>query len=71
MSRASEVTVNLLSLETYSISKICGECSDARPPGFNWLVVTCGCGCGEKRRTCEKCPAVVGPECSGIKYTRL
>ena len=71
MSRASEVTVNPLSLETYSISKICAECNDARPPGFNWLVVTCGCGCGEKRRTCEKCPAVVGPECSGIKYTRL
>ena len=64
MSRAGEVTVNTLSLETYSVSKLCGECNGAQPPGYN-------CSCGEKRRTCEKCPSGVGPECSGIKYTRV
>ena len=69
MSGAGEITVNAFSLETYSVSKVCGECNSAQPPGYNWLFVTCGCG--EKRRMCEKCPAGVGPECLGIKYTRV
>ena len=67
----TDVRVNALSLETYSNSKICSGCGEDRPPGFNWIVVTCGCGCGEKRRTCENCPAGVPPKCIGMKYSRF
>ena len=61
----------MLSLETYSSSKKCNGCGENRPAGFNWLVVTCGCGCGEKKRTCQDCPAGTPPECIGIKYTQI
>ena len=50
MSRAGEVTVNALSLETYSVSKVCGECNGAQPPGYNWLIVTCAFRCGLMKR---------------------
>ena len=68
---SNEVKINALSLETYSSSKKCSDCGENRPPGFNWLVVSCGCGCGEKKRTCQDCPAGTPPECNGIKYTRM
>ena len=31
----------------------CHGCGEERAGGFEWMVVTCGCGCGEERRTCE------------------
>lgn len=68
---AAKVHVNALSLESCSSSKKCSDCDEIRTPGFNWLVVTCGCGCDEKRRTCENCPAGAPPKCYGIKYSCL
>ena len=34
----------------------CHECGEERAGGFEWMVVTCGCGCGEEKRTCGLCP---------------
>ena len=67
----AEVQINALSVETYQSSKNCGVCYEQRPPGFSWMVVTCGCGCGEKKRSCQDCPAGTPPKCNGIKYKIL
>ena len=72
MASSSEQTkIRSLSVEKYQSSKKWNACNEERTPGFSWLVVTCGCGCGEKKRTCENCPAGVPPTCDGIKYKRM
>ena len=65
-----QVQINALSLETYSTSKKCDYCGENREPGFNWLVVSCGCGCGEKKITCDNCPAGGAPKCV-VKNTKV
>ena len=72
MASSSEQTkIHALSVKKYQSSKKCNDCNEERAPGFSWLVVTCGCGCGEKKRTCENCPAGAPPTCNGIKYKRM
>ena len=60
---AGQVQVHGLSLESYDVSKKCDECGENKEARFNWLVVSCGCGCGEKRKTCNVCPAGLAPKC--------
>ena len=72
MTSSSEQTkIHALSVKKYQSSKKCNVCNEERTPGFSWLVVTCGCGCGEKKRTCENCPAGTPPTCDGIKYKKM
>ena len=59
-----------LSVEKYNSQKKCDNCGEDRSGGFQWLVVTCACGCGAKKRTCEICPAGLPPTCDGIEYRR-
>ena len=71
MATSSGTKINALTVEKYEIIKKCDICCKEQPVGFEFLVVTCGCGCGEKKRSCEDCPAGSTPTCSGIKYKRL
>ena len=68
MSSSSEQKINALSVEKYDSSRKCHECGREFLAGFSWLVITCGCGCGERKRTCDACPAGSLPTCCGGKW---
>ena len=70
MASSSDVKINALSVESYENTRKCHECGEERPTGFEWMVVTCGCGCGSKKRTCDLCPAGSLPTCDGIDHIR-
>ena len=70
MASSSDVKINALSVESYENTRKCHECNEERATGFEWVVVTCGCGCGSKKRTCDLCPAGSLPMCDGKKIYR-
>ena len=48
----------------------CHECGEERAGGFEWMVVTCGCGCEEERRTCDLCAPSLPTYVDHIKIYR-
>ena len=56
MSSSSEQKIHALSVQKYNSSRKCHVCGEEQPAGFSWVVITCVCGCDEKKRTCDKCP---------------
>ena len=71
MATQSGVHINALSVESYDKKRICHECGEERPAGFEWMVVICGCGCEAKKRTCDLCPAGTLPTCDGIDHIKV
>ena len=49
MATQSDVQIHALSVEAYDKKRTCHECGEEKPTGFEWMVVTCGCGCGSKK----------------------
>ena len=49
MATSSGTKINALTVEKYEVTKKCDICCKEQPVGFEFLVVTCGCGCGEKK----------------------
>ena len=50
------VVLNELSFVSYDVSKVCVQCHIIQPPRYNFMVITCICGCSELARTCMMCP---------------
>ena len=71
MATSSDVHINALSVESYDDTRKCHECGEEKPAEFEWMVVTCGCGCGAKKRTCDLCPAGSLPTCDGIDHIKI
>ena len=71
MATQSGVHINALSVESYDTKRKCHECGEEKPAEFEWMVVTCGCGCGAKKRTCDLCPAGTLPTCDGIDHIKI
>ena len=71
MATQSDVQIHALSVEAYDKKRTCHECGEEKPTGFEWMVVTCGCGCGSKKRTCDLCPAGTPPICDGIDHIKV
>ena len=61
------VMLNELSFVSYDVSKVCDQCHIIQPPGNDFMVITCVCGCDELERTCMMCPPDHRSSCSRDK----
>ena len=52
------------------VNEDCSRCKTTKGPGFQWLVISCSCGCGKKNLTCENCSPPDHVECEkNVKST--
>ena len=49
MSSSSVQKIHALSVQKYNNSRKCNVCGKEQPAGFSWVMVTCVCGCDEKK----------------------
>ena len=59
----SSDTLNKLCLMRYFEFQVCDICHILYPPGYNFAVVMCGCGCDGSIRCCMRCPSGTDPIC--------
>ena len=50
--------------------KTCHGCGKEHADEFEWVVTTCGCGCEDKRRTCDLCTPSLPTYVDHIKINR-